>query len=100
MEILKKVNDRELVLFLKGELNTSTAPDLDAVVAKELRNIDNLIIDMTDLVYLTSAGLRVLLVAQKIMTDKKGQLIIRHVNNAIMEVFDITGFKNVLTIEA
>lgn len=100
MEILKQLNNHELVLFLKGELNTSTAPDLDAVIAKELKNIDKLIIDMVDLVYLTSAGLRVLLVAQKVMSERKGQLIIRHVNNAIMEVFDITGFKNVLTIEA
>ena len=100
MEILKQVNDHELVLFLKGELNTSTAPELDSVVAKDLRNIDKLVVDMADLVYLTSAGLRVLLVAQKVMAERKGQLIIRHVNSAIMEVFDITGFKNVLTIEA
>lgn len=99
MEILKQKNGNELVLFLKGELNTSTAPELDSVIGKELRNIDKLVIDMTDLVYLTSAGLRVLLVAQKVMSERKGELIIRHVNDPIMEVFDITGFNNVLNIE-
>ena len=99
MEILKQLNGNELVLVLKGELNTSTAPELDTVISKELKNIDKLIIDMADLSYLTSAGLRVLLVAQKVMNERKGQLIIRHVNDAIKEVFNITGFDNVLTIE-
>ena len=99
MEIIKQLNGKELIIFLKGELNTTTSQDLDAIIQKDLRNIDKLIIDMLDLVYLTSAGLRVLLIAQKIMNDRKGQLIIRHVNNEITEVFSITGFNNVLTIE-
>ena len=99
MEIIKQLNGKELIIFLKGELNTTTSQDLDVIIQKDLRNIDKLIIDMLDLVYLTSAGLRVLLIAQKIMNDRKGQLIIRHVNNEITEVFSITGFNNVLTIE-
>ena len=100
MEIIKQLNGNELVIFLKGELNTTTSPELDTIIQKDLRNIDKLIIDMLDLVYLTSAGLRVLLVAQKIMSERKGQLIIRHVNKEIAEVFNITGFNNVLTIES
>ena len=99
MEIIKQLNGKELIIFLKGELKTTTSQDLDVIIQKDLRNIDKLIIDMLDLVYLTSAGLRVLLIAQKIMNDRKGQLIIRHVNNEITEVFSITGFNNVLTIE-
>ena len=99
MEIIKQLNDKELTLVLKGELNTYTANDLDVVIQKDLKNINSLIIDMSELSYLTSAGLRVLLVAQRIMNEKKGSLVVRHVNKSIMEVFEITGFANVLTIE-
>ena len=99
MEIIKKLNGKELTLTLKGELNTYTANDLDAVIQKDLKNVDSLIIDMNDLTYLTSAGLRVLLVAQKIMNDKKGSVVVRKVNASIMEIFEITGFVNVLNIE-
>lgn len=101
MEILKQRNNKELTIILKGELNTVTAFDLDKVVAgDDLKNVQTLIFDMAELSYLTSAGLRVLLVAQRLMNDRKGKLIVRHVNEAIMEVFTITGFNNVLTIEA
>ena len=99
MEIIKQLNDKELTLVLKGELNTYTANDLDVVIQKDLKNINSLIIDMSELSYLTSAGLRVLLVAQRIMNEKKGSLVVRHVNKSIMEVFEITGFANVLTIK-
>ena len=101
MEILKQRNNKELTIILKGELNTVTSFDLDKVVAgDDLKNVQTLIFDMAELSYLTSAGLRVLLVAQRLMNDRKGKLIVRHVNEAIMEVFTITGFNNVLTIEA
>ena len=99
MEILKQLNKQELTITLKGELNTSTSPELEEVIKNELSHVTSVIIDMKDLSYLTSAGLRVLLVAQKIMNDKKGQMIIRHVNDSIMDVFNITGFNNILTIE-
>ena len=99
MEIIKNLNNNELTLCLKGELNTYTSTDLDAVIQKDLKNVDSLIIDMKELSYLTSAGLRVLLVAQKIMNDKKGSLLVRHPNESIMEIFTITGFVNVLRIE-
>ena len=99
MEIFKQQNGQELLLTLKGELNTTTSSQLEAVIKNDLKNISTLIIDMVELTYLTSAGLRVLLVAQKILNDKKGQMIIRHVNDSIMDVFVITGFDNILTIE-
>ena len=99
MEIFKQQNGQELLLTLKGELNTTTSSQLEAVIKNDLKGIDTLVIDMADLTYLTSAGLRVLLVAQKILNDKKGQMIIRHVNDSIMDVFAITGFDNILTIE-
>lgn len=98
MEIIKQLNGNELTIFLKGELNTATAPQLDDEISTSLKNVKKLIIDMADLSYLSSAGLRVLLVALKIM-QKQGEMIVRHVNNSIMDIFAITGFDNVLTIE-
>lgn len=98
MEIIKQLNGNELTIFLKGELNTATAPQLDDEISTNLKNVKKLIIDMADLSYLSSAGLRVLLVALKIM-QKQGEMIVRHVNNSIMDIFAITGFDNILTIE-
>ena len=99
MKITKQLNNKVLLILLEGELNTTTAPELEGVVKNDLLNVQSLIIDMEDLTYLTSAGLRVLLVASKIMNDKKGQMVIRHANESIMEVFNITGFDNILNIE-
>lgn len=99
MEILKQLNGKELLIALQGEINTVTAPQFEEVIKNDLDPVSVLIIDMKDLSYLTSAGLRVLLVAQKLMNNKNGQMIIRHVNDSIMDVFTITGFVNILTIE-
>ena len=98
MEIIKKLNNEELLITLKGELNTTTAPELEKVIDSELKGVTTLIFEFADLRYLSSAGLRVLLVAQKIM-NKQGKMIVRHPNEDVMDVFDITGFVNVLTIE-
>ena len=75
-----------------------TAPELEEVIKNDLNNVNTLIFDFSEVDYLSSAGLRVLLVAQKVM-QKKGQMIVRHVNNSVKEIFEITGFNNVLNIE-
>ena len=98
MEIIKTLNKDELVIALKGELNTATAPELENVITNSLRGIAKLIFDFTELVYISSAGLRVLLVSKKVM-DKQGEMVVRHPNNEVMEIFEITGFKDILTIE-
>ena len=98
MEIIKTLNKDELVIALKGELNTATAPELENVITNSLRGITKLIFDFTELVYISSAGLRVLLVSKKVM-DKQGEMVVRHPNNEVMEIFEITGFKDILTIE-
>lgn len=99
MEIIKQKNGSELTLFLKGELNTSTASKFDDAIKTDLTPaVKKFIIDMKDLSYLSSAGLRVLLVALKIM-QKQGEMIVRNVNESIMDIFAITGFNNILTIE-
>ena len=98
MKITKQLNNKELTLQLEGELNTVTAPEFEEVIKNELNNVDLLIIDLAKLSYLSSAGLRALLVAQKIMMKKDG-MVVRHPNNDVMEIFSLTGFSNVLNIE-
>ncbi|MBD5444094.1 MAG: STAS domain-containing protein [Lachnospiraceae bacterium] len=88
-----------LNLKLSGRLETSTAPKLQEVVEKELEGTDELRMDMEGIEYVSSAGLRVLLAASKEMKAKGGKMVVSHVNDDVMEVFEITGFKEILTIE-
>ena len=98
MKIEKQLNKSELIIKLSGELNSTTAPDFEKVIKNDLNSVESLIIDCQDLAYMSSAGLRVLLVAQKIM-NQQGTMVLRHVNESIKDIFDITGFLNILTIE-
>lgn len=96
MEIVKTKNESALVVALTGRLDTTTAPQLEE--ALELDGVQALEFDFAALDYISSAGLRVLLAAQKIM-NKQGEMKIKNVNSDIMEVFEITGFSDILTIE-
>lgn len=87
-----------LTVALEGRLDTTTAPQLEAELKQCLDGVTALALDMEKLDYLSSAGLRVLLAAQKQM-NKQGSMVIRHVNETIMEVFEITGFIDILTVE-
>jgi len=98
MNINKKQNGSELLIELDGSLDTTTAPELDKVIRDSLNGITSLIFDFKKVDYVSSAGLRVLLVAYKIMT-KQGNMVIRNVNQDIMDIFQITGFVDILTIE-
>jgi len=98
MNINKKLNGNELSVALEGRLDTATAPQLEAELNQSLTKIEKLVFDFALLEYLSSAGLRVLLGAQKIM-NKQGEMIVRNVNETIMEIFEVTGFCDVLTIE-
>lgn len=99
MNISKTKEDGKLIVALEGRLDTVTAPQLEEVIAAELTpDIAEIILDLTKLEYLSSAGLRVILATHKRMA-KDGGLVIRHANEMIMEVFDITGFTDILTIE-
>ena len=96
---IKQTNEGEkLTLALSGRLDTVTAPELETVIDTALGGAKELCFDFTELEYISSAGLRVLLKAQKIM-NAKGKMTITGVNETIMEVFDITGFVDILTIE-
>ena len=98
MTISKKEQGSELELALCGRLDTTTAPQLEAEFKQSIDGVTALTLDFAELEYISSAGLRVILAAQKVM-NKQGSMVIRHVNETIMEVFEITGFSEILTIE-
>ena len=98
MTIEKKINGEALTLIVSGRLDTQTAPELEAELDAVLSGLKELTFDMTNLEYVSSAGLRVILKAQKAM-NAQGSMKLTGVNDSIMEVFDITGFLDILTIE-
>ncbi len=98
MTIEKIANGTELTIALAGRLDTTTSPKLEAELKESITGVTALVFDFVSLEYISSAGLRVLLSAQKIM-NKQGSMVIRHINEMIREVFDITGFADILTIE-
>lgn len=99
MNINKTENGTEQIVALEGRLDTTTAPKLEEAFQNGLEGVEKLVIDMKELAYLSSAGLRVILAVQKRM-NKQGELLIRNVNDMIMEVFEVTGFADILTIES
>ena len=98
MTITKTQNADSIVLALEGRLDTTTAPQLEEEVKAITPDITSLELDFAALEYISSAGLRILLSAQKTM-NKQGEMKIKNVCEDIMEVFDITGFSDILTIE-
>ena len=97
MTIMQREEGGCTVLYLEGRLDTSTSPLLEEHVDNNIADCSELVVDMQSLEYISSAGLRVLLSMQKIM-DRQGRMQIRNVNDIVMEVFEITGFADVLTI--
>lgn len=98
MRIEKKRNSGELTIILTGRLDTATSPQLENELKTGLDGVEKLTLDFAGLDYLSSAGLRVLLAAQKIM-NKQGSMVVRNVNETVNEIFDVTGFCDILTIE-
>ena len=98
MTIEKKINNDAVTLIVSGRLDTQTAPELEKELDAVLAGLKELTFDMTNLEYVSSAGLRVILKAQKAM-NAQGSMKLTGVNDSIMEVFDITGFLDILTIE-
>ena len=98
MLISKEANGTSLTISLDGRLDTTTAPQLEAEITGGLNGVTNLIIDMEKLVYVSSAGLRVLLKAQKTM-NKQGTMTVKIVSSEIKEIFEVTGFDELLNIE-
>ena len=97
MTITKKQDGSKLTVALEGRLDTTTAPQLEQELKQSLAGVTDFTIDMAQLAYISSAGLRVLLAAQKTM-NKQGEMVLINVNEEIMDVFDLTGFSDILTI--
>lgn len=98
MKIEKKQESTTLIIALEGKLDTVTSPELASCVQESIEGIKTLIFDFANLEYISSAGLRVLLSAQKAM-NKQGQMVVKNVSETVGEVFEITGFSDILTIE-
>lgn len=98
MVINKTINDTDMTIALVGRLDTTTAPELETSIKESISGITSLAFDFAELAYISSAGLRVLLSTQKTM-NKQGIMVIRNVNETIMEIFEVTGFIDILTIE-
>ena len=98
MTIEKNITGNAAILKIIGRLDTTTAPELEAAIDGCAAGIQELVLDCGALEYVSSAGLRVILKAQKLM-NAQGSMKLTHVNETIMEVFDITGFADILTIE-
>ena len=98
LNIEKKNNTNGLTIALTGRLDTTTAPELEKELKASLDGVSMLVIDMANLEYISSAGLRVLLSAQKAM-NKQGGMKVMHVSETIMEIFEVTGFSDILSIE-
>ena len=98
MEITKNMNGTNLEIALAGRLDTMTAPELEQELKDSMDSAETLTLDFSNLEYISSAGLRVLLSAHKAMSPKGGMKV-TNVNEIVKEVFDITGFSDILTIE-
>ena len=96
---IKKTIDGEKAFFsISGRIDSATAPDLDREIKESIGSLTQLTLDMKDVEYISSAGLRVLLASQKVM-NKQGEMTVLNVNETIMEIFEVTGFINILTIQ-
>lgn len=98
MEVKKLVNDSELTISIVGRIDSNTSPDLEKELKCSIEGIKTLVLDFEGVEYISSAGLRVLLSMQKIFRTQ-GKMIIKNVNESVLEVFEITGFSEILTIQ-
>ncbi len=98
MDISFEQEGTELVVALKGNLDTVAAPELESALFSKLDGVEKLVFDLTELDYIASSGLRVLLASQKRM-NRQGEMIVRGANSDIMDIFEMTGFVEFLTIE-
>ena len=98
LNITKNLDDTKLTVYLEGRLDTTTAPQLEESMKASINGVTELVMDFEKLEYISSAGLRVLLSCQKIMS-KQGSMKVIHVSDLIKEIFEVTGFIDILTIE-
>ncbi len=98
MNINVKKNEEAVVMELDGRLDTTTAPQFEEAIKQNINGVKSLTLDFAGLEYISSAGLRILLAAQKAM-NTQGSMVLKNVNETVRDVFEITGFADILTIE-
>ena len=98
LNINKTQNEKNLVIALEGRLDTMTAPDLESQLQASIAGVEHLSFDLAKLEYISSAGLRVLLSAQKTM-NKQGDMVVKNATEEVKEIFEVTGLTDILTIE-
>lgn len=98
LDITKEQDGGNLTMNLAGRLDTTTAPQLESQMKSSLNNVTNLVMNFEKLEYVSSAGLRVILSAQKVM-NRQGEMVIKGVSDEIMDIFEVTGFIDILNIE-
>ena len=94
-----KTQGKKMEVALEGRMDSATAPEFEKKIFQKLDGVTELVLDFTDLAYLSSAGLRVLLSRQKKMNAARGSMVVKHVSEITMEVFEATGFDSILTVE-
>lgn len=98
MDIIKEANGKDLLIKICGRLDTNSAPQLEQAVFENTQGVENLTFDLKEMPYTSSAGLRVFLKAQKLM-NKQGNMHVINACDDVMEVFEITGFSDIINIE-
>ena len=98
MNIIKNREEEKLTIGLEGRLDTNTAPQLEGELRSAINGVTDLVFDLKELEYISSAGLRVLLSAQKVM-NRQGSMVLRNVKPEVKEIFEVTGFIDILTLE-
>ncbi len=98
MEVIKTLEEKKLTLAVQGRVDSVSAPELEAVLNESLEGVEELVFDFSELEYISSAGLRVLLTSYKKMAEQ-GTMKITNINEVIREIFEVTGFADIFTIE-
>jgi len=98
MKINKTIDGNKLIVELDGRLDTMTAPELEEAIKGDVEAVASAVLDLTNLEYVSSAGLRVILSIHKVLSKKEG-LVVKNINETVSEVFEATGFSDILTIE-
>ncbi len=98
MTVNKEINGNELVISVSGRIDTTTAPALEQEIKASLEGVQKLVVDIADVEYVSSAGLRVFLSTHKTMS-KQGSMVVKNVSESVKEIFEVTGFADILTIE-
>lgn len=99
MKITKNYNEKDLLMAVEGRIDTITSQELDKEINAEIGNFESLTLDFTDLEYISSAGLRVLIATQKKLKASDIPLVIKNINDAVREIFRMSGFDKILKIE-